>query len=93
VHFPELHRHLGGATHPRILWGYIEKQSSDLAIRLLARYVDCSRFRHEFERPFRDLADYLSVHYLVEELQAEDVVYFAHRAVRGGYVHDGARPH
>ena len=86
MHFPELHRHLGGATHPRILWGYIEKQSSDLAVRLMARYGDYSRFRHEFERPFRDLADYLSVHHLVEELQAEDVGYFAHRAVRGASV-------
>ena len=86
MHFPELHRHLGGATHPRILWGYIEKQSSDLAIRLHARYGDYSRFRQEFERPFRDLADYLSVHHLVEELQAEDVGYFAHRAVRGASV-------
>lgn len=86
MNFPDLHRHLGGATHPRILWGYIEKRESDQARRLRARYGSYDAFAYEFNRPFADLADYLSVHHLVEALQAEDVAYFTHRAVRGAAV-------
>lgn len=87
MNFPDLHRHLGGATHPRILWGYVEKHAgSPEAARLRARFPAYEDFAREFSRPFRDLADYLSVHHLVEALQAEDVPYFALRAVRGAAV-------
>ena len=88
MNFPDLHRHLGGATHPRILWGYVEKRahSSAQSAALRARFPAYEDFAHEFNRPFRDLNDYLSVHHLVEALQAEDVPYFAHRAVRGAAV-------
>ncbi len=87
MNFPDLHRHLGGATHPRILWGYVEKREhSPEAVRLRARFPAYEDFAREFSRPFRDLADYLSVHHLVEALQAEDVPYFALRAVRGAAV-------
>jgi len=87
MNFPDLHRHLGGATHPRILWGYIEKRiNSAEAARLRVRFPAYEDFAREFSRPFRDLADYLTVHHLVEALQAEDVPYFALRAVRGAAV-------
>ena len=87
MNFPDLHRHLGGATHPRILWGYIERRGdSDEAARLRRVYPDYEAFAHEFTRPFRDLDDYLTVHHLVESLQAEDVAYFALRAARGAAV-------
>jgi adenosine deaminase len=88
MNFPDLHRHLGGATHPRILWGYITKHASesDESIKIQRRFPTYDDFAHEFSRPFRDLADYLTVHHLVEGLQAEDVPYFTHRAVRGAAV-------
>ncbi len=88
MNFPDLHRHLGGATHPRILWGYIEKHGRDteVACRLRDRFGGYDGFAREFSRPFADLADYLTVHHLVESLQAEDVPYFATRAVRGAAV-------
>ena len=88
MNFPDLHRHLGGATHPRILWGYITKHApeSEESCRIRARFPQYEDFAREFSRPFRDLADYLTVHHLVEALQAEDVPYFTHRAVRGAAV-------
>ena len=86
MNFPDLHRHLGGATHPRILWGYIEKHPGDQSADLRARFPTYADFAREFSRPFADLADYLTVHHLVEALQAEDVPYFTLRAVRGAAV-------
>lgn len=88
MNFPDLHRHLGGATHPRILWGFIEKHGieNEESARLRARFPAYEDFAHEFNRPFADLADYLTVHHLVEALQAEDVPYFTLRAVRGAAV-------
>jgi adenosine deaminase len=88
MNFPDLHRHLGGATHPRILWGYITKHGihTDESQRLRQRFPTYETFAHEFNRPFTDLADYLTVHHLVEALQAENVPYFTHRAVRGAAV-------
>ena len=88
MNFPDLHRHLGGATHPRILWGFLDKHGRDteVAIRLRRNYPDYESFARFFTRPFADLADYLTVHHLVEELQAQDAGYFALRAVRGAAV-------
>ncbi|MBC8141000.1 MAG: adenosine deaminase, partial [Armatimonadetes bacterium] len=88
MNFPDLHRHLGGATHPRILWGYIVKHGRDttVAYDFRSRFGDYETFAREFSRPFADLADYLTVHHLVESLQAQDVSYFATRAVRGASV-------
>ena len=88
MNFPDLHRHLGGATHPRILWGYVEKHGRETPVAhgLRARFGDYETFAREFSRPFAGLADYLTVHHLVESLQAEDVSYFAARAVRGAAV-------
>ncbi len=88
MNFPDLHRHLGGATHPRILWGYITRHGIHTAesARLQARFATYEDFKHEFDRPFKDLDDYLTVHHLVEALQAEDIPYFTHRAVRGAAV-------
>ena len=88
MNFPDLHRHLGGATHPRILWGYITKYASesDESVKIRRQFPTYEAFAREFSRPFRDLADYLTVHHLVEGLQAEDVPYFTHRAVRGAAV-------
>jgi adenosine deaminase len=88
MNFPDLHRHLGGATHPRILWGYVEKygRDTDESRRLRDRFPTYDDFAREFNRPFKDLADYLTVHHLVEALQAEDVPYFSLRAVRGASV-------
>lgn len=88
MNFPDLHRHLGGATHPRILWGYVTKHGRDTKVAhdLRSRFGDYETFARQFSRPFADLADYLTVHHLVESLQAQDVAYFAARAVRGASV-------
>jgi adenosine deaminase len=88
MNFPDLHRHLGGATHPRILWGYVTKHApgSIASRRILSRFASYESFSWEFNRPFRDLADYLTVHHLVEGLQGEDIPYFTHRAIRGAAV-------
>jgi adenosine deaminase len=88
VNFPDLHRHLGGATHPRILWGFIEKHGRETAVaeRLRARFPAYDDFYGFFNREFTDLADYLTVHHVVEELQTQDAGYFAHRAARGAAV-------
>lgn len=88
MNFPDLHRHLGGATHPRILWGFIEKhgRSTEVATRIRARFPSYDDFYTFFNREFTDLADYLTVHHVVEELQSHDVGYFAHRAARGAAV-------
>ncbi|GAB4453913.1 MAG: adenosine deaminase [Armatimonadaceae bacterium] len=88
MNFPDLHRHLGGATHPRILWGYITKHGvhTEESRRLQQRFPTYEDFAQEFNRPFANLADYLTVHHLVEALQAEDIPYFTHRAVRGAAV-------
>lgn len=88
MNFPDLHRHLGGATHPRILWGWIEKHGRETrtAQRLRERFPTYEAFSQVFNRPFADLADYLTVHHLVEELQAENLPYFTLRAVRGATV-------
>ena len=88
MNFPDLHRHLGGATHARILWGWIEKhgRQTATAARLREQFPDYAAFSYFFNRPFTDLADYLSVHHLVEELQSEELAYFTHRAVRGAWM-------
>ena len=88
MNFPDLHRHLGGATHPRILWGYIQTHAPNTneSEKLRHRFPTYEAFAHEFNRPFADLADYLTVHRLVEALQTENVPYFTHRAVRGAAV-------
>lgn len=88
MNFPDLHRHLGGATHPRILWGFIEKHGRDTAVsaRLRERFPEYDDFYAFFNREFVDLADYLTVHHVVEELQSQDAGYFAHRAARGASV-------
>ncbi len=88
MNFPDLHRHLGGATHPRILWGYVEKygRDTDESCRIRARFPTYDDFAREFSRPFRDLDDYLTVHHLVEGLQSENVPYFTLRAARGAAV-------
>ena len=78
MNFPDLHRHLGGATHPRILWGFITRHGNERAEsrRLLSQFPTYEAFAYQFNRPFADLADYLTVHHLVEALQAEDIPYF-----------------
>jgi adenosine deaminase len=88
VNFPDLHRHLGGATHPRILWGFIEKhgRETEVAARLRVRFPTYDDFYAFFNREFTDLADYLTVHHVVEELQSRDAGYFAYRAARGAAV-------
>lgn len=88
MNFPDLHRHLGGATHPRILWGFLQNhgRETEISVRLRKRFPEYESFLGFFNRPFADLADYLTVHHLVEELQAQDVSYFALRAVRGAAV-------
>jgi adenosine deaminase len=88
MNFPDLHRHLGGATHARILWGFIEKHGShtEVSEKLRKRFGYYDQFLLFFNRDFKDLSDYLTVHHVVEELQSHDVAYFAHRAIRGAAV-------
>ncbi|WP_338461164.1 adenosine deaminase [Synechococcus elongatus IITB7] len=80
--FADLHRHLGGAVVPRILWRYLQRSQSDL----LDRFTDYSDFEEFYTAPKASLAEYLEIHKLVESTQsAETLPYFIQRLVRGAY--------
>ncbi|MBD0303080.1 MAG: adenosine deaminase [Tolypothrix sp. T3-bin4] len=81
--YAELHRHLGGSVVPRVLWRYLERNSSDL----LSRFADYSAFEEFFTRSRSTLDEYLELHTLVESVQnAESLPYFIYRLMRGAYI-------
>jgi len=80
--YADLHRHLGGAIHPRIIYKFLQK--NDHAV--LHYFPDYDGFYSWFTRPCRTLEEFVKIHTLVEELQSlEHLPYFCLRLCRGAY--------
>jgi adenosine deaminase len=81
--YAELHRHLGGAIVPRILWRYFHRHLGDLA----DRFPQYPEFEEFYTRPRHTLDEYLELHTLVENTQTiESLPYFIYRLIRGVYI-------
>lgn len=80
--YADLHRHLGGALHPRIIYKFL--QNNDHSI--LQYFPEYEGFYNWFTRPCRTLEEFVKIHSLVEELQSlEHLPYFCLRLCRGAY--------
>jgi adenosine deaminase len=80
--YADLHRHLGGALHPRIIYKFL--QNNDHPV--LNYFPDYDGFYSWFTRPCRTLEEFVKIHTLVEELQSlEHLPYFCLRLCRGAY--------
>ncbi len=80
--YADLHRHLGGALHPRIIYKFLQLQ--DHAV--LNYFPDYEGFYTWFTRQCRTLEEFVKIHTLVEELQsAKHLPYFCKRLCRGAY--------
>lgn len=80
--YADLHRHLGGALHPRIIYKFLRRH--DHAI--LNYFPDYDGFYNWFTRPCQTLEEFVKIHSLVEELQSvEHLPYFCIRLCRGAY--------
>ena len=94
--YADLHRHLGGAVHPKILYGYLREHAADagltprereLIAHLLARFPDYDSLREYFTARRPTLADYLQLHTFVEPLQTPgSTAYFLYRIARGARI-------
>ncbi len=80
--YADLHRHLGGALHPRIIYKFLQRHDHPV----LGWFPDYEGFYNWFTRPCRTLEEFLKIHPLVEELQSlEHLPYFCLRLCRGAY--------
>lgn len=80
--YADLHRHLGGALHPRIIYKFLQLQ--DHAV--LNYFPDYEGFYMWFTRQCKTLTEFVKIHTLVEELQsAKHLPYFCKRLCRGAY--------
>ena len=80
--YADLHRHLGGAIHPRIIYKFLQKNDHSV----LSYFPDYDGFYNWFTRPCRTLTEFVKIHTLVEELQSlEHLPYFCLRLCRGAY--------
>jgi adenosine deaminase len=80
--YADLHRHLGGALHPRIIYKFLQRQDHSA----LGFFPDYEGFYNWFTRPCRTLEEFVKIHTLVEELQSlEHLPYFCLRLCRGAY--------
>jgi adenosine deaminase len=80
--YADLHRHLGGALHPRIIYKFLQRQDH----KVLGYFPDYEGFYNWFTRPCRSLEEFVKIHTLVEELQSlEHLPYFCIRLCRGAY--------
>jgi adenosine deaminase len=94
--YADLHRHLGGAVHPKILFGYLREHAADAGLSprerdviacLLARFPDYDSLRAYLTARHPTLEDYLQLHSLVEPLQTPGAVaYFLYRIARGARI-------
>ncbi len=81
--YADLHRHLGGALHPRIIYKFLQRQDH----KILGYFPDYNGFYNWFTRPCRTLDEFVKIHTLVEELQSiEHLPYFCLRLCRGAYL-------
>jgi len=80
--YADLHRHLGGALHPRIIYKFLQRHDH----KILGFFPDYDGFYNWFTRPCRTLEEFVKIHTLVEELQSlEHLPYFCLRLCRGAY--------
>lgn len=80
--YADLHRHLGGALHPRIIYKFLRRHDHPI----LNYFPDYDGFYNWFTRPCRTLEEFVKIHSLVEELQSiEHLPYFCVRLCRGAY--------
>ncbi len=80
--YADLHRHLGGALHPRIIYKFLQRQDHPI----LDYFPDYDGFYSWFTRQCRTLEEFVKIHTLVEELQSLDhLPYFCLRLCRGAY--------
>jgi adenosine deaminase len=94
--FADLHRHLGGAVHPKVLFGYLVQEGPDGGTtprerdtirRLLDRFPTYRDLKHHFASRMPTLDDYLELHKLVEPLQTPgSMAYFLYRIIRGARI-------
>ena len=81
--YADLHRHLGGAVVPRILWRYFKRHNPDMA----QRFPEYPNFEEFYTRKRNTLDEYLELHTLVESVQREETLpYFIYRLIRGAYI-------
>jgi adenosine deaminase len=80
--YADLHRHLGGAIHPRIIYKFLQKRDHPV----LKYFPDYDGFYNWFTRPCNSLEEFVKIHTLVEELQGlKHLPYFCKRICRGAY--------
>lgn len=80
--YADLHRHLGGALHPRIIYKFLQRRDHPV----LGYFPDYEGFYNWFTRQCRTLEEFVKIHTLVEELQSLDhLPYFCLRLCRGAY--------
>jgi adenosine deaminase len=93
--YADLHRHLGGAVHPKVLYGYLQEGPDGgttprerVTIRkILDRFPTYAALRHHFATRMPTLVDYLELHKLVEPLQTPGAMaYFLYRIIRGARI-------
>jgi adenosine deaminase len=94
--YADLHRHMGGAVHPKVLYGYLSTRGPDSGttpaerevIRgLLQRFPTYATLKEYFATRKPTLDDYLELHKLVEPLQTPATMgYFLYRIVRGARI-------
>src|SRR5215471_2581325 len=94
--YADLHRHVGGAVHPKVLYGYLSTRGPDAGttpterevIRgLLHRFPTYAALKAHFAHQKPTLDDYLELHKLVEPLQTPATMgYFLYRIVRGARI-------
>ena len=94
--FADLHRHLGGAVHPKVLFGYLAHAGPDAGLapleretirRLIERFPTYAALKRHFADRRPTLLDYLELHKLVEPLQTPGALrYFLYRIVRGARI-------
>jgi adenosine deaminase len=81
--YADLHRHLGGALHPRIIYKFLQRHDHPV----LGYFPDYEGFYSWFTRRCRTLEEFVKIHTLVEELQSlEHLPYFCVRLCRGAYM-------
>jgi adenosine deaminase len=94
--YADLHRHLGGAVHPKVLFGYLMEEGPDVGATplereaiagLVERFPTYQDLKNHFAFRQPTLPDYLELHKLVEPLQTpRAMAYFLYRIIRGSRI-------
>src|SRR5215510_14439690 len=83
--YADLHRHVGGAVHPKVLYGYLTTHGPDVGAnpterevihRLLCRFTTYAALKDHFATRRTRLDDYLELHKLVDPLQTPASIFF-----------------